>query len=165
MLTALHSLKAESSSWFGSDKDFIREVEKTIGSCAMPRFPPQSPPSSDTRPTRPPAHPPSHFTDTIQKHGLEAGHKVNEHGGADHYFRCFGMATENKSSAKVRAMALDGIEKMICALPCTPPFCACHPCALSSAPRARAPHPMHPSTTPAAQPSSTSRATCALSCA
>ena len=33
VLTALTNLKAESSSWFGTDKDFQREVDKTIGAC------------------------------------------------------------------------------------------------------------------------------------
>ncbi len=63
--------------------------------------------------SRPPTPPTALRADLIQRHGLEAGHKAKEVGGADQYFRCFGMATENKSSAKVRAMALDGIERMI----------------------------------------------------
>ena len=117
MVTALRALKTESSSWFGGDKDFQKELDVTISSCgklkgcageidhlsfrSLSLYSRAKPPSP---------HPPP--AGVIEKHGLD-GVAVQEHGGADQYFRCFGMATENKSSPKVRAMALDAIQHMI----------------------------------------------------
>ena len=152
---------AESTSWFGTDKNFVQEVDKTIGAWQGPaggraRLGPlrrraarrilAHPALLTPHPLGNAPLPHPRRADLIQRHGLEAGHKAKEVGGADQYFRCFGMATENKSSAKVRAMALDGIERMIgaCtgerrALPCV--YAPAHPRAPPRAPArpARAP--------------------------
>lgn len=76
---------------------------------------PPSPPFLTPTPAHTPPHPPLLPPDVIRENGLKPGHKVEEIGGADIYFRPFVMATEFKSSPEVRAMALDAIQKMISA--------------------------------------------------